>query len=118
MACCCQKTLDFCRQDVCANGVLTLPFTAPEQGMYQLIVEFLNGTYAIGNPLAVGAPITFNITGLNEFYEYQARVRKPDGSFMEFVLEGNPDIFDCIQFTTTMLFDSSPVFTEAQLAMA
>lgn len=99
MPCCCTRVLNLCSVPVC--GVLTFG-NAPEGEVpkdFKLVLDFLQTTVTI-NQVSISPtdPFEFDISMLNENFEYTGQVFNEDGDVVPIVI--GEDSYDCIKFKT------------------
>lgn len=96
---CCVKTLTICDVSICSNLELDLIAGVPESAVaniYSMVMTFLGRRVTLKQLQVTGEKVTFDISGLNENYEYSAQVFD---SANELVKIGE-DEYDCIKFKT------------------
>lgn len=106
MSCCCIKTLNLCKVPVC--GTLTIekaaeafsPAESGELNEYQLKLDFLNTQITLTEEQTEGENIHFDVSALNENYEYTGKIYNAEGS--EVTITIGEDVYDCIKFKTIM----------------
>lgn len=100
MPCCCVKTLNLCNVPIC--GTLELDKAAisesPNGLIYKLIIDFLETQITISKEQAEGEKISFDISALNENFQFTAQVFDGAGNLVSF--EYNGETYDCIKFKT------------------
>jgi hypothetical protein len=99
MPCCCLKRLNLCAVDVC-NGFLVLDTLAeaPESGVlnvYTLQLYYLNTRTMLKQEQVEGEKITFDVSSLNEDFEYEGQVFDSAGDRVTL-----DDGYDCLKFKT------------------
>lgn len=103
MPCCCVKILNLCKVRVC--GVLELAQSATEaesgvENAYSLVLDFLDTTVTIVNKQQAGENIVFDVSDLNENYEYTGQVF--DSAGQPVMISYNSAQYDCIKFKTVI----------------
>jgi hypothetical protein len=99
MSCCCLNTLNLCNVPVCGILELDAVATAPESPAsndYTLVLDFLNTTITLVQEQTEGENIRFDVSMLNENFQYTGQVFDPSG---EIVSIGESD---CIKFKTVL----------------
>lgn len=100
MPCCCVNTLNLCNVSIC--GRLELDKVATEESpnglTYKLVVDYLGTQITIEEDQAEGENISFDISKLNENYQYTGQVF--DGAGNQVSFESGDEVFDCIKFKT------------------
>lgn len=107
MSCCCLKILLICGTSIC-DRVLIIPQVAEavESGLgssdniYSLISEFLGSSLRIEQNQVEGENIQFDVSSLNESFEFTARIFDPMGQQVN-ILSGD-EIYDCIKFKLSL----------------
>jgi hypothetical protein len=105
MACCCENILDIGCFNPC--GALKFESLAATTGEYTLEVEFLDTKQAIKATIDAGNQIEFNLDGLNENFDFTARLFAPDGTKLTITV-GSID-YDCIKFKTVIGQSFNPI---------
>ena len=101
MSCCCTKTLDICDTPVC--GVLELPLAAESgsgENEYSLVLDFLQLQMTLTQSQTDGENITFDISALNEKFQYTGQVKDSNGEVVTFTVDAIE--YDCIRFKTVL----------------
>jgi hypothetical protein len=103
MPCCCVKTLNLCNVPVC--GVLELNVTAIDAGSpngtsYKLVLDFLSYQITVEQEQTEGENVSFDVSMLNENYQYAGRLIGPNGDPVS--IEDSPNSYDCIKFKTVL----------------
>jgi hypothetical protein len=103
MPCCCLKTLHLCDVPVC--GVLELNVVAiaaesPASTDYSLVLNFLNTTITLIQEQTPGENVKFDVSMLNENYQYTGQVFDPSGEIVN--VESGGESYDCIKFKTVL----------------
>lgn len=100
MGCCCTNTLGLCDQNVCGDGV-EFEATAAMPGVYKMVVQFLNMSFAIEAEFAQDDVLIFPIDQLNENFEYTVEIFDPVGD--KVTIAGSGEIeYDCFKFRTIL----------------
>ena len=104
MPCCCIKTLNLCAVPIC--GILELEKVAEgasgsgEENEYQLVIDFLQTQITLTEAQIEGEKISFDISALNENYEYIGKIYDASGDQVTITI--GDDEYDCIKFKTVM----------------
>lgn len=109
MPCCCLKILNLCSVPIC--GVLTLDVPAgaadsPSENNYTLVLDFLQTQITLSELQVEGENIHFNVSGLNENFQYIGKIYDPGGNLV--TIADSPDTYDCIKFRTIMNLEAVP----------
>lgn len=79
--------------------ILTVEQAPEADEKYALVIDFLNTTITIkSDQYAANPSFQFNITELNENFEYTGQIFREDGTLVEIVIDGVS--YDCIKFKT------------------
>ena len=97
--CCCTKTLDFCKVDICDNQ-LDLDLYAQSEGTHLLITYFNYMRIVVSAYFTPGQRMIFPVENLNENFQFTAEVYDPSGNRV--VVRKNAIDYDCIRFQTTL----------------
>jgi hypothetical protein len=101
--CCCLNVLNLCNVPVCGilelNAVATDP-ESPASNDYSLVLDFLGQTVTIIQEQTEGDNIKFDVSMLNENYQYTGQVFDPSGEIVN--IEDSPNSYDCIRFKTVL----------------
>lgn len=107
MPCCCVNILNLCNKPVC--GVLTLAKQATGLGSgaesgdlnnYTLVLDYFQTQITITEEQTEGENIHFDISGLNENFQYTGQIYDSAGNLVS-ITEGEID-YDCIKFKTVI----------------
>lgn len=107
MPCCCLNILNLCDKPVC--GVLTLDVAAgglpsgAESGdlnNYTLVLDYLAITITLTEEQTEGENIHFDISGLNENFQYTGQVFDSSGNVVSTTVD--EVVYDCIKFKTVV----------------
>lgn len=103
MSCCCLKTLNLCSKPIC--GLLILDKIVGESGesgdvLFTLVLDFLETTVTLSQAQTIGENISFDISMLNESFEYTGQIFDNAGNVVK-ITSGEVD-YDCIKFKTVM----------------
>lgn len=101
MPCCCVNTLNLCNAPIC--DVLEFDVVATESGsggtnIYTLKLDFLETQIILKQLQTEGEKVIFNISDLNENFEYTAQLFDSNGSLVSII--SGEEIYDCIKFKT------------------
>lgn len=104
MSCCCVKTLNLC--DVAICGVLefdilaTAPIESGAENNYSLVLDYLETQVKITQAQIEGLPVQFDVSMLNENFQYTGKLYDADGELVSIDKDG--ESYDCIKFKTVM----------------
>lgn len=107
MPCCCVNILNLCDKPVC--GVLTiakeatgLPSGAESGDLnnYTLVLDYFQNQIVITEEQTEGENIHFDISGLNENFQYTGQIYDSSGVLVT-ITEGTI-VYDCIKFKTVI----------------
>lgn len=105
MPCCCVEILNLCDKPVC--GVLTLNKEAgAESGEsgdvnnYTLVLDYFQNQITLTEAQTEGENIHFDITSLNENFQFIGKVYDSAGTLVTFT--ENDIVYDCIKFKTVV----------------
>lgn len=96
MPCCCTRVLNLCNQNVC--GDVEFEATAEIPGVYKMVVQFLNMSFAIEVEFAQDEILIFPLGELNENYEYTVELFDPNGDKVTITKDAVE--YDCFKFRT------------------
>ncbi len=104
MPCCCASVLNLCNRPVCGILKFIQGADAPESGsvtnIHTLVLDYLETTVTIVQDQIEGAGLFFNISNLNENYQYTGQIFNSKG---ELVLISVGELtYDCIKFKTIL----------------
>lgn len=99
MSCCCVKTLDYCKQDICGNAI-DFDVLAQVEGIHKLVVDFMGIQVKVMAFFEVGDKIIFPTNLLNENYQYTGNITDPNGA--KVVVRKNEIDYDCVKFQTVI----------------
>lgn len=103
MPCCCIKTLNLCSVSVCESldldKIVTIPSGATTNN-YKLILDYFSTTLTLSQPQTDGENISFDISMLNESFEFTGKVYDTSGEVVTFTVDG--ETYDCIKFKTIL----------------
>ena len=71
-----------------------------EENNYQLVIDFLQTQITLTEMQIEGENISFDISALNENYEYTGKIYDADGEQVTITI--GEDEFDCIKFKTVV----------------
>lgn len=104
MSCCCLKILNLCKVPVCGELVINQPASgvsgSGEENIYTLVLDFLNVQITLSQLQVEGEDIRFDVSGLNEYYEFTGKVYDAEGNLVNITV--GEDEFDCIKFKTIL----------------
>jgi len=95
--CCCSKTLKMCSVNIC-DGIIDLGVVAQTSGIFKLMLNFLGGKVTIEQEFDEDEEIIFNISSLNENFEYSGKLFEPDDD--QVILNKDGVEYDCFKFST------------------
>lgn len=100
MPCCCVNTLNLCDVPIC--GILELDKIAivGSGDTYDLVLDFMNTTLTLTQAQIDGQNITFDISALNENFQYTGKIYDAAGDPV--VITRNGIDYDCIKFKTVI----------------
>lgn len=100
MPCCCIKTLNLCDTPIC--GILELDKVAVvgSGDTYDLVLDFMNLTLTLTQGQIDGENISFDISALNENFQYTGKIYDAAGDPVT-ITSGGED-YDCIKFKTVV----------------
>lgn len=99
MSCCCVNTVNLCKVPIC-DGVLEIPFPAVGNQDYSLVLEFLGISVTLTQPQLDGENLKFDVSSLNELFEYTGRVYDSAGVQVNMLI--STQIYDCVKFLTKL----------------
>lgn len=104
MSCCCLKILNLCAVPVCGILEIDKPATgnsgSGEDNNYTLVLDFLQTQITLTDAQTEGENIHFDVSGLNENFEYSGQIFDSSGDLVSIVI--GEDTYDCIKFKTIM----------------
>lgn len=103
MACCCTETLNLCDTPVCGSLELPLAAGAGDSGggnEYRLVIDYLQTQITLKQEQTEGENITFDVSALNENFQYTGQVYDPNGTLVVFAVSGVN--YDCVKFKTVL----------------
>lgn len=102
MPCCCIKTLNLCNVAVCGSLVIQQLVDSGGGGDpdYSLVLDYLGLQITITEEQADGENIHFDVSKLNEGFEYTGQIFNDEGVLIPIVIGENS--YDCIKFKTKM----------------
>lgn len=103
MPCCCVRTLNLCNAPVCGTLELKQSATASESGVaniYTMVLDYLETAITLTQSQEEGENIKFNISRLNENFQYTAQVFDSNGDPVSIDKDGIS--YDCIKFKTIL----------------
>lgn len=104
MPCCCVKTLNLCKVNVCGELEIDWPAGGVASGEdtnnYSLELDYLNTTVTLTKEQTEGENISFDISMLNENFEYTGKIYDSNGNLVS--IESDGETYDCIKFKTRM----------------
>lgn len=100
MSCCCTRILNICNVPVCGILELKQPATAESgiENIYTLLLDFLETTVTVVNDQTEGENIKFDITSLNENFQYTGQIFDALGNLVTLISDGVE--YDCLKFKT------------------
>lgn len=101
MPCCCVRVLNLCNVPVCGTLQFRQEAEAAESGVaniYTLVLDFLETTVTIQALQTEGENIVFDVSNLNENYQYLGQIFDSAGNLVNIV--ANEISYDCIKFKT------------------
>lgn len=101
MPCCCSRILNLCNKPVCGVLEFTHEATAPESGaanIYTLVLDYLDTLVSIVAEQTEGENIRFDISDLNENFQYTGQIFDSRGNLV--TIGDSGDTYDCIKFKT------------------
>lgn len=108
MSCCCTKTYNYCKQNVC--GEIDFDVLAQISGTHTLKTEFLGKSITIEKDFIVEDNIVFPLDQLNENFEYTVELYDPEGA--KIIIESEGVDYDCFKFRT-MINETVNLVTES-----
>lgn len=107
MPCCCDRVLNLCNVNVCGTLEIEQSATAAESGaanVYTLVLDYLNTTASIVAEQTEGENIAFDVSSLNENYQYTGKIYDSAGNQVSIISDG--ETYDCIKFKTIIGLNS------------
>lgn len=107
MACCCTRIKNLCNVPVCGDAaVINTGVDATADGIYTLVLQFLNVEFRIGANGVTGEELVFPAHELNENYTFTGKIIGPDGQVVTFQEGEEPNVvtYDCISFKTMLSY--------------
>lgn len=99
MPCCCERILNLCDVPICETLELNeLATGSSGENIYKLVLDFLNITVTVEQSQTEGQNIVFDVSGLNENYQYTGQIFDADGNKITINVGGIE--YDCIKFKT------------------
>lgn len=104
MPCCCLNILNLCTKPVC--GILTIDQVATgasgsgEENSYSLVLDFLQTTITLSEVQIEGEDIHFDISMLNESFEYTGKIYDSEGNPVSITV--GDEVYDCVKFKTVI----------------
>lgn len=102
-SCCCINTLNLCDAPICETlelDVIAIDMGSPNGTNYKLVLDFLNVQITLEQEQTAGENVSFDISALNENYQYVGKLYDPNGDLV--TIEDSPNSYDCIKFKTVM----------------
>lgn len=106
MSCCCIRTLNLCKVPVCGTLEINQATESGADGLYSLLLDFLETSVLITGEQTSGENILFDISNLNENYEYTGQIFNSAGEVVP-IIEDEIE-YNCIKFRTTMRIAAQP----------
>jgi len=97
--CCCTKTLDLCKVDIC-SGQLDLDLFAQSEGNHTLVTFFMAVRMVITGYFTAGQRMIFDVSNLNENFQFTAEAYDPTG--IKIVIRKSGVDYDCFKFQTAL----------------
>lgn len=94
--CKCENFLDYCEQDVC--GEIDFDVLVQTAGIHKLILDYLGNQLTLSSDLGSGDKIVFDISNLNENFQYTGEIYDPSGARV--VITKDSVEYDCVRFKT------------------
>lgn len=107
MSCCCTRVLNLCNVAVCGTLEIQQAATAPESGssnIYSLVLDYLQTTITLTNEQIEGENIVFDVSNLNENYQYTGQIFDASGNPVSVTKDAVE--YDCIKFKTIMAINA------------
>lgn len=107
MPCCCSRILNLCNVSICGTLEIQQAAGAAESGsanIYTLVLDFLNTTTSIVQEQTEGENIVFDVSSLNESYQYTGKIYDSAGNPV--TIGDSGDEYDCIKFKTIVALNS------------
>lgn len=101
MPCCCNNILNLCAKPVCGELEILAPAIVPPSGaanIYTLVLDYLETTVSIVQDQVPGENIRFDISKLNENFQYTGQIFDSEGNLA--LIGDSPNTYDCIKFKT------------------
>jgi hypothetical protein len=95
--------LNLCDVPVCGVlelNVMAIAAESPASNDYSLVLNFLNTTITLIQEQIEGENIRFDVSALNESYQYSGQVFDPSGEIVN--IESGGESYDCIKFKTVL----------------
>lgn len=100
MPCCCLKTLNLCSKSICGSIEFEINVESGESGSnnyYTLVLDYLQTQIRL-RQLQTGEKVTFDISSLNENFEYTGNIYDSAGNLVSITV--GEDVYDCVKFKT------------------
>lgn len=107
MPCCCTRVLNLCNVPVCGTLQIRKAAEAPESGSantYSLVLDYLQTTITLTNDQIEGENIIFDVSNLNENYQYTGQIFDSAGDLVSVTKDAID--YDCIKFKTIMAINA------------
>jgi len=107
MSCCCVKILNLCSHPVCGSLVIDkaaggLPSGAESgaENNYTLVLDYFQTQITLTEEQTEGQNIHFDISGLNENFEFTGQIFDSNGNLLSVTVDGED--YDCVRFKTVI----------------
>jgi hypothetical protein len=107
MPCCCIKTLNLCSYPVCGSLVIEQQATGLGSGAesgalnnHTLVLDYFQTQITLTVEQTEGQNIHFDISALNENFEFTGQVFDSGSNLVKFTVDGIE--YDCIKFKTVI----------------
>ncbi len=98
MSCCCTRVLNLCNVPVCGLLEIEQIIGSGESGEYSLKLDYFQTQIVITTEQGSGENITFDVSSLNENFEYTGQIFDSNGNLVSIV--SGEETYDCIKFRT------------------
>lgn len=101
MPCCCVNTLNLCNVSVCGNlEIEKAAVIGSGETDYSLVLDYLGSQITLTQEQSDGENIKFDISMLNENFEFTGKIYDTEGEVVEFEIDG--ETYDCVKFRTVL----------------